>query len=455
MDAQYIYLLQEREFRKSNENVYKIGKTKQEHLKRFNQYPTNSKLLLQIECIDCNSIEIILIKMFKNKYIQRTDVGREYFEGCHKDMINNIYHTILNPVVDINNASSSDSESESEFNSKSVPESCVIPKCESLVIPDINIYKNLNNMFNCNCCNYNTDRKSNYNLHLKTSKHLKKLKIGPSLVHHLSITCPSIYDCKSCNKSFSTQSSLSKHHKKCMFSKISELQVKLENQEKDNQEKENQLKLIKETNDKLIKKVKECYEQEINELKESNKELNNQLHSVKDKQINILQNNLKPYNNNNTQIIINNYPNAPNIGFPDNIQVDESLKEYIQLGGVKGLGKFISDYWAKDINPVNRSIWMVDIARNKFLLRCKNAWFVDIDGKQFQELNIQKIQNIFNDYLQKYDFDTYDYLKTIEFILDIKTKNMIVKGLKDAGKYLVYDKEKFSDFEIIQEKNKK
>ena len=305
-------------------------------------------------------------------------------------------------------------------------------------------------MFNCEYCNYETTVKSNYKLHLKTKKHLYKKEISPSLVHHLSITCPSIYDCKSCNKSFSTQSSLSKHHKKCMFSKINELTSQLEDKEKDNQEKDSQLKLIKEANDKLMSKVKECYELEINELKESNKELNKELHTVKDKQLNVLQNNLKPINNNNTQIIINNYPNAPNIGFPDNIQVNESLKEYVQLGGIKGLGKFISDHWAKDINHVDRSIWMVDPARNKFLLRCKNAWVVDIDGKQFQELNIEKIQNIFNDYLQKYNFDTYDYIKTMEFILDIKTKNMIVKGLKDAGKYLVYDKEKFTDFETIE-----
>jgi len=27
---------------------------------------------------------------------------------------------------------------------------------------------------------------------------------------------------------------------------------------------------------------------------------------------------------------------------------------------------------------------------------------------------------------------------------------MIIRGLKDAGKYLVYDKEKFTDFETIE-----
>ena len=59
-------------------------------------------------------------------------------------------------------------------------------------------------------------------------------------------------------------------------------------------------------------------------------------------------------------------------------------------------------------------------------------------------------RNIFNEYLEKYQFDTYDYVKTMEFIIDIKTKNMIIKGLKDAGKYLIYDKEKFTDFDQIE-----
>ena len=53
--------------------------------------------------------------------------------------------------------------------------------------------------------------------------------------------------------------------------------------------------------------------------------------------------------------------------------------------------------------------------------------------------------------MEKYKFDTHDYLKTMEFIIDIRTKNMIVKGLKDAGKFLVYDKEKFTDFDKIED----
>lgn len=54
---EYIYLLIVREFKNSKKNVYKIGRTKQENHKRFNQYPKGSSLLLQIICNDCTKNE--------------------------------------------------------------------------------------------------------------------------------------------------------------------------------------------------------------------------------------------------------------------------------------------------------------------------------------------------------------------------------------------------------------
>ena len=53
----YIYLLQEREFITTNQNVYKLGKTKQDNLQRFKQYPKGSKLLLQHICNNCDMLE--------------------------------------------------------------------------------------------------------------------------------------------------------------------------------------------------------------------------------------------------------------------------------------------------------------------------------------------------------------------------------------------------------------
>jgi hypothetical protein len=90
----YIYLLQEREFIKTNEKIYKVGMTKKENFERFNQYPKGSVLLFQIICHDCKNMEVQVIKQFKEKFIQRKDIGSEYFEGNYKSMIDIIYSTV-------------------------------------------------------------------------------------------------------------------------------------------------------------------------------------------------------------------------------------------------------------------------------------------------------------------------------------------------------------------------
>jgi hypothetical protein len=91
MNPQYIYLLIEREFIKTKENIFKIGKTKQLNNIRFSQYPKNSILLLQISCDNCDIFEKNLINIFKEKFINRKDIGNEYFQGDYIDMINEIY----------------------------------------------------------------------------------------------------------------------------------------------------------------------------------------------------------------------------------------------------------------------------------------------------------------------------------------------------------------------------
>jgi hypothetical protein len=94
MMSQYIYLLQEREFIKTKEHVYKVGMTKKENHERFNQYPKGSVLLFQIICNNCKNMEKLVLKKFKETFKQRKDIGNEYFEGEYKVMIDIIYLTI-------------------------------------------------------------------------------------------------------------------------------------------------------------------------------------------------------------------------------------------------------------------------------------------------------------------------------------------------------------------------
>ena len=106
-------------------------------------------------------------------------------------------------------------------------------------------------MYNCECCNYETNIKPNYTRHIKTKKHLTKSNISPIIVHHLSISSPSIYGCDFCNKSFASQSSLSKHHKKCIVGQITDLQKNLEIKNKEIEEKDKTL----ENNSKELKLI--------------------------------------------------------------------------------------------------------------------------------------------------------------------------------------------------------
>ena len=61
------------------EQIYKIGKTKRENLKRFGNYPNGSDLLLHITCNDCDNIEKNILSIFKEKFIYKKDLVMNIF----------------------------------------------------------------------------------------------------------------------------------------------------------------------------------------------------------------------------------------------------------------------------------------------------------------------------------------------------------------------------------------
>ena len=101
---EFIYLLKEREFVKTKEPIYKIGKTKQENLNRIKSYPNGSKLLFYNECSNCDEKEKIILNKFKELFIHKKDIGNEYFMGDYILMKNIIYDiTCYNNQDIINN----------------------------------------------------------------------------------------------------------------------------------------------------------------------------------------------------------------------------------------------------------------------------------------------------------------------------------------------------------------
>ena len=105
MSSGYIYLLQPLQSITNKEEIYKIGKTKRNNFKRFNEYPSGSILLLQSSCKNCDLMERRLLKIFDEKYIKETDYGREYFRGDLFEMKKVINSEIMNEevVIDVDN----------------------------------------------------------------------------------------------------------------------------------------------------------------------------------------------------------------------------------------------------------------------------------------------------------------------------------------------------------------
>ena len=93
--CEYIYLVYVREFKIRGEPIYKIGRSTQENLNRFKQYPKGSLLLLLLACKDCVSTERALLAKFKTKYTQCTEYGTEYFNGNSDEMIRDVFNEIM------------------------------------------------------------------------------------------------------------------------------------------------------------------------------------------------------------------------------------------------------------------------------------------------------------------------------------------------------------------------
>ena len=94
----HIYIFKLREHILLKQNVYKVGYTERNILKRLSEYPKESMCYFSINVLDCRNAELKMIKLFTKFFKNRTDIGREYFEGSVLDMIEKI-NLILLPLL--------------------------------------------------------------------------------------------------------------------------------------------------------------------------------------------------------------------------------------------------------------------------------------------------------------------------------------------------------------------
>jgi hypothetical protein len=106
----YIYIIKLREHINTNESIYKIGKT-EDIIRRFKQYPKESKLLYTICTENMDETETIL-KNQLHSYL-RSDLGSEYFE-CNINIIKNIIDENINFIDKTTNVQLSDNHKKLE-----------------------------------------------------------------------------------------------------------------------------------------------------------------------------------------------------------------------------------------------------------------------------------------------------------------------------------------------------
>jgi hypothetical protein len=241
------------------------------------------------------------------------------------------------------------------------------------------------NVHVCKCCNYQTSRQSDFNKHLKTNKHQKnsELKyIGSEKAHiGLENKTKSLneifnFECDYCNYKTNKSSNFTRHDARCAKKMSIINNTHLEN--------------ILTKKDEQISPLTES----INELKEQTQKIQNTQNSGS----------ICDHNSNNitniTQYIKNTFPNAPNVKPIENI---DDVDKYLGNDYNDSYRSLIHDHYLKDIEPEDRSLWLVDSSRDKFLTRLNDNWQVDLHGEEFCK--------IVNKALSKALFDKNDKIK--------------------------------------------
>ena len=107
----YIYLIRPKENVENNQNIYKVGRTKNKELtanfSRLSGYGKGTELITITKCNDCDDLERKILDEFNNKF-ERHKFGNEYFIGSERqmcDIINDLtkkqYETLN--IEEINN----------------------------------------------------------------------------------------------------------------------------------------------------------------------------------------------------------------------------------------------------------------------------------------------------------------------------------------------------------------
>jgi len=246
--------------------------------------------------------------------------------------------------------------------------------------------------FNCELCDYNTSRLSQYDRHLSTSKHKKAIKKS-QLVHELE---NNIFTCNNCNKKYKNRSGLWRHNKLC---KIIENEIANKNNSSTD-------------NIAMIMTV-------VKDLLHNNHEVQTKLFELlKDSGNTINSNNINNTTNNN-RFNLNFFLNeqckdAMNLmDFVKSLEINmQDVENVGKLGYVEGISNIILNGLSK-LDVYQRPIHCSDLKRESVHIKDENIWELDKDKKIFTSAikhvackNVKKISDWKTENPQWNDFDS-------------------------------------------------
>jgi hypothetical protein len=279
----------------------------------------------------------------------------------------------------------------------------------------------------CEFCDYSTSRKSSFNKHILTDKHLKTQGVNESK-QKVAKSCKIETNCEFCNKEFKSRVGLWKHKKKCNFV----------NEEAKCLEKEITPELIIE----LIQQNKELQQTLIEQNKSMMEIIKNGTHNTI-----ISNNNNKTFN---LQLFLNETcKDAINLtDFVNQIQVSiGDLEETGKLGYAEGISKvFIKNLNGLDYNL--RPIHCSDSKRETLYIKDDNQWSKDDEQKsnltkaikQVANKNIKQIgewQKLHPDYSDPDSKQNDKYMKIVLNSMSGSTKEESDKNYEKIAKNIV------------------
>ena len=238
--------------------------------------------------------------------------------------------------------------------------------------------------FYCKKCDYGTSKKSSFDNHLLSLKHLSSVSIskmempGNAIMPEL---CSSSYSCNKCNKHFQTSSGLWKHSKKCSNDIVKEL-----------------AKQITDKDELIMFLIKENSEFKNMMIEQQNNVLMKVLENGPNNITNNTNTNTNCMNNNKTfnlQIFLNETcKDAMNItDFVDSIKLQLSdLEKFGELNYVDGISNIITTN-LKALDVTQRPVHCTDKKRETMYVKDEDKWGKEDDNKSKLRKAIKRVAN--------------------------------------------------------------